>query len=101
MTITEVFTLFVAGVSLYIAWRKAPFESKHLDAQAAEKYQSIAVNAADRLDKLEAKVNELTQRAQAAEDRASKFENWAKRLSGQVVSMGGIPVLFEQSEAKR
>jgi hypothetical protein len=100
MTITEIFTLLVAGVSLYIAWKKAPYESKNLDAAAAEKYQSIAVNAAARLDALEKQVTELSIRARAAEERAAKFENYAKRLSGQVVSMGGIPVPFEPSEAR-
>jgi hypothetical protein len=101
ISLPEVFAILVAVVSLYIAWRKAPLESKNLDAAAAEKYQAIAVNAAERLEALEKQVNDLAIKARAAEERAARYENWARRLSGQVVSMGGTPVPLEPAEARK
>jgi predicted DNA-binding protein (UPF0251 family) len=80
-----------------------------LDADAAAKYGELVDRAAKReseyqtrIDTLnarivtvEAKQGELEIAVRAANYRAAKFEDWAKRLAFQVQSYGGVPVLLD------
>ncbi len=105
--IVDIVTLIIAVAGAVLAWRKAPSERRSLDADAAEKYQQIAANAADReeelkkrLLKLEAKVAEMEKQVKEANDRAIRFENYAKRLSYQVKALGHIPVPLDEDSGK-
>jgi hypothetical protein len=97
--VVDIITILIALSAAVIAWKKAPLEGHALDAEAAGKYQRIAIDAADRLERLEKQVGELEKSLNLANARALKFEDWAKRLSGQVTSMGGVPVPFERGAA--
>jgi hypothetical protein len=98
----DILALVIAISGFVIAWKKAPLEkikmsseSRAITADAAEKFQQIANKAADRLDALESEMIQVRELLRQSELRAAKFENWAKRLSHQVHSLGYVPVPFE------
>jgi predicted negative regulator of RcsB-dependent stress response len=90
-------------------WRKLRPEVQVLDADAATKYSDLVDKAAERESKyqmridalvirvtqLEARQMELAEQVKDANRRADKFEGWAKRLTYQVQSLGGVPVPLE------
>jgi hypothetical protein len=110
--IDDLITLIVALGSLtlsYVAYRKFKPEVQVLDADAATKYSDLVDKAAERESKyqmridalvirvtqLETRQSELAEQVRDANRRADKFEGWAKRLTYQVQSLGGVPVPLE------
>ena len=106
MTITDVVTLVIMALGFYLTWKKAPLESRKLAGEAASsqadtaaRWQEIANNAAkreaelrSRLDTIELQMATLQIQAREAMAKAARFEDWATRLSHQVISLGGHPV---------
>lgn len=113
MNMTEIVTIISTIISLtasmgalYIAYRKAPAEARHLSASAgsseadtAEKYRAIADRAADRalavdqrLQQLEKQVIEQSLEIEDLKCENARLAHWADRLVHQVISLGGRPV---------
>jgi hypothetical protein len=61
-----------------------------------KEYQNRIDSINARIGVLECRQAELENQVREANIRAEKFESWAKRLSHQVQSLGGIPVPLEQ-----
>ena len=101
--------LIGSAVTVFINLRKARPEVQFLDADAATKYSDLVDRAAkreaeyqnridtllSRMAQIEQKYSDLSDQVRTANQRADKFENWAKRLTYQVQSMGGVPVPLE------
>jgi ribosome-associated translation inhibitor RaiA len=114
ISLGDVITFIIAVGGLFLAWRKAPLEGRKLageasavSADAAAKFQEIAAKAAEReeamrlrMDELESKMDNLETQLRKANERAAKFEGWAKRLAHQVQSLGGVPVPLELEDKK-
>jgi len=105
-------SLVGAGVTVITSLKKTPHENQQLDGDAANKYAQAAATVANenlrmaakvgalekRIDALEASNMTLEQTIEAERVRSRKFEDWAKRLSYQIRSLGQIPVPFEDEE---
>lgn len=52
-------TVVISVVALYMAWKKAPLETKKIKADIAETFEGIASRSGERIDRLEAEINEL------------------------------------------
>lgn len=99
------------GLSLIIALRKAPAESRATNGEAATRYMEAAKLAAEdviaksaRIDILEREVEknhieigELRQALAAEVKQRQRLERWAKTLAMQVKGLGGIPVTIEKA----
>jgi hypothetical protein len=113
MVWTDIVSLIMGIASIataVIVWRKFKPEVRILDADAATKYAELVDRAAkreseyqNRIDSIQARMalletrqGELEAQVEAANQRAEKFEGWAKRLTHQVQSLGGVPVAMEQ-----
>ncbi len=104
-TVAALVAVLAALPGIYAIWQnrnKVRADASVLDASTAEKYQEIARKAAERmeamqkrLDLMDAQLFDMQQQLKLSEARAARFEGWAKRLAGQVTSMGGIPVPLE------
>jgi outer membrane murein-binding lipoprotein Lpp len=103
-------SMLITLLGLVGGWFLIRPQTNSLDSSTAEKYQQIADKASDKIDKLQARLDKteadmrtmkekleaevyaLKIEARSANERAERFENWAKRLVYQVRSMGGVPV---------
>lgn len=120
MTLSEILSIAAMAVTvlgLIGGWFMIRPQTQQLDSSTAEKYQEIADKAAKtiqemrkeideqqgkyeagkkllmaRIATVEGEVIDLKAQLRQANERASRFEDWAKRLVYQVRSMGGIPV---------
>ena len=99
-------SLMGAGVTVITALRKTPHENLATDGDAANKYAQAAGLIATENLRMTVKIGELEKRIDALEAdidyeriRSRKFEDWAKRLSYQIRSLGSVPVPFENDEA--
>lgn len=99
------------GLSLIIALRKAPAESRATNGEAATRYMEAAKLAAEdviakstridalehELDETKSKLAELTIALAAEVKQRQRLERWAKTLAMQVKGLGGIPVTIEKA----
>lgn len=90
-----------------IAWIKLGPELRSLNADLASKYQEIADKAAERIAELEedigtmrAEVKLLKSSLESSDREAARVRNWAERLSGQVISLGAVPVPLDPSPTR-
>jgi len=118
--LSAIVSIAVALIGLYFAVKKHPFDIRKLDLEVdkqmgeiIQQYKDLAGGAIgdnvklhqeiqsvrERLDEIKARhEQELTEIREAlarAEIRATKFEDWAKRLVAQIESLGEVPVPFE------
>jgi hypothetical protein len=105
--------LAVVIISIITGLLKQPHENKSLDGNAANQYAQAAAAVAAENIKMTTKISGLEKRIDALESdnmtlkdtieaeriRSRKFEDWAKRLSYQIRSLGSVPVPFENDEA--
>ena len=116
----DVVTLIMALVALgtaVLAWRKFPQDKESADVDIAAKYESMVARAADRevqsqmradqkekdfqdrlnkclsrITQLENRLIELEADIVALQRENNKLAEWARRLSSQVVALGGTPI---------
>ncbi len=114
MDVGDVIGIVIAISGVILAWYKAPIEGRRLhgetsnfSADAALKYQELASKAAEqiaamqkRMELLESQVEHMEMQLETAQANATKFQDWAKRLSHQVHSLGGVPVPLETETLK-
>ena len=112
IVIAALVSVIGAVTTLIAAIRKTPHENMASDGDAANKYAQAAATVANENLRMSAKVGALEKRIEALEAsnmtleqtieaervRSRKFEDWAKRLSYQIRSLGQIPVPFEDEE---
>lgn len=104
-TLALIIALIAAAPGVYAVWqqrKKIPLETSGLSADTAAKYQEIARKSAERVDMMQTRLDLLETQVQALElqlrqanERAGRFEDWARRLTHQVRSLGGVPVELE------
>ena len=99
------------GLSLIIALRKAPAESRSMNGEASSKFAEAARIAAEdiiaksgRIDALEKEletthkeVGELRIALAAEVKQRQRLEKWARTLTMQIKGLGGIPVSLEKA----
>jgi outer membrane murein-binding lipoprotein Lpp len=108
--LVSIASMVITLLGLVGGWFLIRPQTNSLDSSTAEKYQAIADKASDKIDKLqarldktetdmkamreklEAEVSALKAEARSANERAARFEDWAKRLVFQVRSLGAVPV---------
>jgi hypothetical protein len=90
----------------YIEYRKAKKNGVNVDADTMTTYAALVDRAAKKekeyqaiVDTFEGRIAGLETKVTEANTRADRFENWAKRLAGQVSMLGGTPVGLEQGKA--
>jgi flagellar motility protein MotE (MotC chaperone) len=111
MTVSEIISMIAVAVSigtLTIAWRKLKPQLRQVSSDTASKFQEIADRAAEKIqrmqeqvDQCENKIDALESQLRSANERSARFENWAKRLAAQVVSLGAIPVELDPTRPTR
>jgi len=112
----------IAGaiVTTYILIKKIPFDLRHTDSEStnsiAEASESLAKSATVTNEFLRQQISEMIEREkrdhielevmridldklkkiqEAQSIEIAAWQDWAKRLSHQVVSLGGVPVAFK------
>lgn len=105
----------ISIVTVLIAWKKLKPEKKVLDseaeqkkADAAQRYQAMLMQSAQReqelmtrVEALETRLDTLEKELEATKKSLGEWQNWAERLAHQIRSRGLIPVPFSLDRKTR
>ena len=101
-TMGVIVALVASIITVYLNLKRAPVDRRVLDIDASVSASTALKSYSDEVIKLRSELvdvrkcmMELEVQVRHAEQRAERFEGWAKRLHGQVISMGGVPVALE------
>lgn len=114
-TVATLIAAIAALIGVYITWRKLKPERKVLDseadqkrADAAQKYQAMLLQSAQREQDLMTRVEALENKMELLEKELGEtkkaledWKNYADRLAHQIRSRGMIPVPFSLERKTR
>ena len=106
-------SIFGAVIAMVLAWRKAPHETRGIDATAAKTFEEAAALSVERSSRLEVKIaamevrleavecenevleeklKQLENEKKAADERIQQLEAQVQSLEEQVSALGAEPV---------